>query len=227
MPFKDPERKRAYDRQRKQDRKRRERADNYAAGGGEGGRYGVASEIDIPAADIAKIETMAGYGLHPVQMAAILGWPDTTWRDRVGDPRVTAALRDGQAKAQAAVSQSLYAKAVGDPERGITPETAAIKWWEITRAGRSERVREVDAPDDYPTMREITGLPTELKIDRLKAILRRVDDKRRGDRGRRREPGIPLVPSVTRSQEEARARREAAAERNGGNGNGNGNGREP
>ena len=57
---------------------------------------------------------------------------ERTFRDKKHEERVSAALDKGRAVAEANVGKALYTKAVkGD----IT----ATRWWETTRAGRSER----------------------------------------------------------------------------------------
>ena len=57
---------------------------------------------------------------------------ERTFRGKKHEERVSAALDKGRAVAEANVGKALYTKAVkGD----IT----AIRWWETTRVGRSER----------------------------------------------------------------------------------------
>jgi AraC-like DNA-binding protein len=82
---------------------------------------------------IAQIETMAGYGLTMPMIAAVLGCSERTLRKKKGDEeRVNAAFELGKAKAQALVGEALFKKAK-------TGDVPAIKWWEMTRAGRSEK----------------------------------------------------------------------------------------
>lgn len=121
--------------------------------------------------DIEKIETMAGLGLTQNKMARILGWSEDTFtRRKQDDARVLRAIEEGQAKAELQVARSLYEKAVGG-------ETAAIRWYEITRCGRSERTREVEPGEDYPGMDEILNMSTDEKIADLKNVLRRYPAK--------------------------------------------------
>jgi hypothetical protein len=121
--------------------------------------------IVASAEDLVKIETMAGYGLTQRMMATILGWSEGTFTSRKQeDPRVFAALEAGQAKAQLNVGKALYERAVGG-------DTAAIRWFEITRCGRSDRVRQVDEQDDYPGMDQILSLSTDEKIAELRSLV--------------------------------------------------------
>lgn len=81
---------------------------------------------------VAQIEQLAGYGLTVGQIAAVIGCGESTLHHKKVEPRVSAALEAGRAKAQGIVGKALFEKAkAGD--------IGAIRWWEMTRAGRSER----------------------------------------------------------------------------------------
>jgi hypothetical protein len=82
---------------------------------------------------LRQIEILAGYGLTEAAIAAVIGVCPATFRNRKADEeRVVSALLRGQARAQGKIAKALFKKArEGDIQ--------AIKWWEITRAGRSEK----------------------------------------------------------------------------------------
>jgi alkylated DNA nucleotide flippase Atl1 len=88
----------------------------------------------MPSADdFRRIEELAGYGLTMPQIAAVLGMADRTLRDhRVINPEIDAALQRGKAKAAARVGRALF-------QRAVEGDVPAIRWWEMTREGRTER----------------------------------------------------------------------------------------
>ena len=82
---------------------------------------------------IAQIEQLAGYGLTLSQIAAVIGVSESTLRNKKKDEAaVFAALERGRAKAQGVVGSALF-------NRAKAGDVAAIRWWEMTRAGRSEK----------------------------------------------------------------------------------------
>lgn len=84
---------------------------------------------------LSKIEMMAGWGLARAQIAAVLGFSETTLiRKKVDEKRVSDALEAGKAKAQGRVGKSLF-------ERAVEGDVAAIRWYEMTRAGRTAEAR--------------------------------------------------------------------------------------
>ncbi len=84
---------------------------------------------------LGKIEMMAGWGLARAQIAAVLGFSETTLiRKKVNEKRVSDALEAGKAKAQGRVGKSLF-------ERAVEGDVAAIRWYEMTRAGRTAEAR--------------------------------------------------------------------------------------
>jgi hypothetical protein len=107
---------------------------------------------------LRQIETLAGYGLTEAAIAAVVGISPRLLRQRKTDSdAVSAALENGKAKAQAVIGQCLFEKArAGD--------LGAIVWWEKTRAGRRETVKQ-----------EITG------ADGAPAVVFYLPDNRRGD----------------------------------------------
>jgi len=83
--------------------------------------------------DIRKIEELAGYGLTMPQIAAVLGFTDRTLLNHRGaNPEIDSALQRGKAKAAARVGRALF-------HRAVEGDVPAIRWWEMTREGRSER----------------------------------------------------------------------------------------
>lgn len=114
---------------------------------------------------IEAIRTMAGYGLTQEMMATILGWShDTFTRRKKDDPEVARALEEGKAAAAYNVSEALYNKAIG--WRGRAPETAAIRWYDISRQGYRDRM-ELSGSDENPIVTEIRDLTTSEKARRL------------------------------------------------------------
>jgi hypothetical protein len=82
---------------------------------------------------LRQAEELAGYGLSAEQIAAVLGFSQRTLRRKKNeDDALMAALARGRAKAAAIVGKALFSRA----KDGDVP---AIRWWEMTREGRSER----------------------------------------------------------------------------------------
>lgn len=82
---------------------------------------------------LRQVEELAGYGLTLGQIAAVLGFSERTLHNKKTDELV-AAIHRGKAKAAAIVGKSLFSRA----KDGDVP---AIRWWEMTREGRSERAQ--------------------------------------------------------------------------------------
>lgn len=82
---------------------------------------------------LRQVEELAGYGLTLAQIAAVLGFSERTLHNKKTDELV-AAIQRGKAKAAAIVGKSLFGRA----KDGDVP---AIRWWEMTREGRSEKVQ--------------------------------------------------------------------------------------
>jgi transcriptional regulator with XRE-family HTH domain len=89
---------------------------------------------DLTSPDVLRqVEELAGYGLTQEQIAAVIGLSERTLRRRKEDTEVfSAAIQRGKAKASAEVGKSLF-------RRAKEGEVSAIRWWEMTRDGRSER----------------------------------------------------------------------------------------
>lgn len=97
-------------------------------------------KIEFTETQIEEIERMAGLGLTEAQIAAILGvsWR-TLHRRKNGEglvirTEVASALQRGKARAENDVAKALI-------ERAKTGDVAAIRWYEMTRAGRTEKQR--------------------------------------------------------------------------------------
>lgn len=92
----------------------------------------------VPVVDenmLRQAEELAGYGLSMAQIGAVLGMSERTIHTRRGEnPELSAALQRGRAKAAAIVGKALF-------ERAKTGDVPAIRWWEMTREGRSEKVQ--------------------------------------------------------------------------------------
>lgn len=82
---------------------------------------------------LRQIEILAGYGLTDLAIANVIGIGKMTLlRRKKGDALVAEAIARGKAKAEGVVGKALFRKAKSG-------DVAAIKWWEMTRAGRSEK----------------------------------------------------------------------------------------
>lgn len=82
---------------------------------------------------LRQAEELAGYGLSHAQIAAVLGMAERTLREKKSDcDAFDAALERGKAKAAGIVGKALFLRARDG-------DVAAIRWWEMTRQGRSER----------------------------------------------------------------------------------------
>ena len=94
---------------------------------------------EVTDADLVKIETMAGLGLTEDKIAAVLDMSPATFRARKNgekgyraSERIAGAILRGKASAELTVSRTLHARAsAGD--------MTALKWYEQTRCGRSEK----------------------------------------------------------------------------------------
>lgn len=87
----------------------------------------------LGAKELRQIEALAGYGLTEAAIAHVLGCAPSTFRAKKKTAeQVAAAMARGKAKAEGIVGKALFKKAKG----GDIP---AVRWWEMTRAGRSER----------------------------------------------------------------------------------------
>lgn len=94
-----------------------------------------------------QVETLAGFGVPQADIARTVGINQDTLRKYY-----RAELDNGETKANAAVAQSLYKKALGDKASSVT---AAIFWLK-TRAGWKETaVHELTGPNGGPLQSEV------------------------------------------------------------------------
>lgn len=92
--------------------------------------------------ELAQMEKLAGLGLTEAAIAAVLGIGASTLREKKHAEEVSGALARGKARAESKVAEALYNRAIGG-------DVQAIKWWEMTRAGRTDK-RETTGPDGAP-----------------------------------------------------------------------------
>ncbi len=91
--------------------------------------------IEITDKMLGQIETLAGYGLSLAQIAAVIGISEGSLvKKKTDEERVSKVLEAGRAKAQGRVGKSLF-------ERAVEGDVAAIRWYEMTRAGRTAEAR--------------------------------------------------------------------------------------
>lgn len=84
---------------------------------------------------LRQVEELAGLGLRLDQIAAVIGFSERTLARRKDENEaLLAAIQRGKAKASAIVGRALFSRA----KDGDVP---AIRWWEMTRDGRSERTQ--------------------------------------------------------------------------------------
>ncbi len=103
------------------------------------------------------IERLAGLGLTLPMIAARIGISERQFDERrTLDPEVSSAIKRGRAKAQDAVANSLFNKA-------INGDVNAIRWWEMTRTGRSEKTENTHEV-------VVTPLTYEEKLQKAKEI---------------------------------------------------------
>lgn len=94
-----------------------------------------APEIAISDEVLRQAEELSGYGLSATQIAAVLGMGETTFHQKRNESRAfSEALERGKAKAAGIVGKALFLRAKDG-------DVAAIRWWEMTRQGRSEKTQ--------------------------------------------------------------------------------------
>ena len=85
--------------------------------------------------DLDRVQELAGQGLSQAEICVSLGISEDTLGRRKRDSAGFAeALRTGRSKASAVISNKLF-------ELAAAGNVAAIRWWETTRIGLSDRVR--------------------------------------------------------------------------------------
>ena len=94
-------------------------------------RFQITDEV------IRQIETLSGYGLTLIQVAAVIGISERTLtRLKTNEEKVLSAVVRGKARAETFVGKTLF-------ERAKDGDISAIRWWESTRAGRVAAIREI------------------------------------------------------------------------------------
>ena len=150
--------------------------------------------------DYEEIKALAGYGLTETAIAAVKGMHERTFRRRkAADPALVSALSEGKALAEANVGKALYQLATGirvrrvkrgpdgqplrDPATGEevreevytrVPDIKAIRWWEMTRAGRREQSdRVISGPGGGPIQTEdVSQMTPAQKVARFMDVVR-------------------------------------------------------
>lgn len=129
--------------------------------------------------DIRKIEELAGYGLTMPQIAAVMGFTDRTLLNhRADNPAIDSALKRGKAKAAARVGRALF-------HRACDGDVSAIRWWEMTREGRSERSQTdstIEVKTDAETEARMAAIMAQFNADQPQSHMENVDAGTAGDR---------------------------------------------
>lgn len=95
-------------------------------------------KLEITPEHVQQVEALAGYGLTEAAIAHALGMSARTFRRRKngaalnGNKEIVAALERGRALAEAQVGKALF-------HRCLSGDVQAIRWYEMTRLGRTEK----------------------------------------------------------------------------------------
>ncbi len=118
------------------------------------------------------VESMTAYGIPQAQICAVIGVSEKTLRAHYREILDTAAV-----KANTAVMQTLFLRAVGGPNRDWekASDTANI-WWGKVRMGLKEPATEITTPDGRPI--QIEDSPRDIIIGRLAGIAERLRESR-------------------------------------------------
>lgn len=85
--------------------------------------------------DLAQVEELAAQGLSQAEICVSLGISeDTLGRRKKDSADFAEALRVGKSKASTVISNKLF-------ELAAAGNIAAIRWWETTRMGLSDKMR--------------------------------------------------------------------------------------
>jgi hypothetical protein len=134
---------------------------------------------------LRQVEELAGYGLRLDQIGAVIGFSERTMhRKKDENEALEAAIQRGKAKASAVVGKALFGRA----KDGDVP---AIRWWEMTRDGRSEKTQ------TEATVEVINDGQTEARLARLVAqIASEIEARDNTEAAAELEPGRSSDPSV-------------------------------
>lgn len=107
-----------------------------------------------------QIETLSGYGLTKGQISAVLGISHDTFTRRLNDdPRISACIEAGKAKAAASVTQTAFKMAQGGKSAPMT------QYWLNVREGWKE-TKVIESKPTEESLAEISRLVIEtLKKD--------------------------------------------------------------
>ena len=109
--------------------------------------------------ELQTIEQLSGYGLTVVQISAVVGISERRLRQKNNQDPINAAFARGRAKSEAIIGKSLF-------EKAREGDVNAIRWFEMTRAGRSEKQRveaSVSGPGGGPIKYEVTRTVVDVK----------------------------------------------------------------
>lgn len=99
------------------------------------GRPKGSLKINFNEEELRRVETLAGYGLNQTEVASVIGiCPRTLLKYKDNSEAFNAAWTRGKQKAKAYVAGKLMQKI----DEGDLP---AIKWYEQTRCGLSEKIQ--------------------------------------------------------------------------------------
>jgi hypothetical protein len=134
---------------------------------------------------LRQVEELAGYGLRLDQIGAVIGFSERTMhRKKDENEALEAAIQRGKAKASAVVGKALFGRA----KDGDVP---AIRWWEMTRDGRSEKTQ------TEATVEVINDGQTEARLARLVTqIASEIEARDNTEAAAELEPGRSSDPSV-------------------------------
>ena len=110
--------------------------ENVKVGRPRAGDYSDPDTGEINELGLKLIQTAAGMGLPYIEIAALLGMSERTFFDRRENfPIIDDVIKEGEADAGLRVANALL-------KRCAAGDMAAIRWFEMTRKGRSERVEQ-------------------------------------------------------------------------------------
>lgn len=120
---------------------------------------------------IARIEMLAGVGLTIKQICLMVDVSDRQLQENVKlREELSSALERGKAKAQGNVGKSLY-------ERAVKGDVNAIRWYEMTRCGRREKVDVESNNVNEHNVTTVTPEQRKRRIKELEAKRRAADDE--------------------------------------------------
>ena len=132
-------------------------------------------KIEIDAADIPKIEALAGYGLTVQQIASVLGMSKKTFERRMREiPGINDALEKGRAVALAKVGQTAYDMATSGQFPVMT-----IFWMKVRGGWRETREIELSTAPGKPLV--LAAESPEERAQRISALTEKLAMMSDGD----------------------------------------------